>query len=71
MPRDILIEGHIPYPSCYSPPPPLPLVEGYSSHIWDVSAVFETLSSGISYTRAISSSSPLLSFSSLLSGLFY
>ena len=41
MPRDILIEGHIPYPSRCPPSPPPP-VEGLSSHLWNVTAVLDT-----------------------------
>lgn len=65
MPRDILTVGHIPHPSRY-PSPPLLLVEGYSSHLWDVTTTFDTLSSDISYTRAIFSSFLQLSLSSSL-----
>lgn len=71
MPRDILTVGHIPHPSRY-PSPPLLLVEGYSSHLWDVTTTFDTFILGHFYTRAIFSSFPLLSLSSsLLSGLLY
>lgn len=69
MPRDILIEGHIPYPKPLSPSPSSAgrslLISSLGRHY-----CFDTLFSDISYTRANLSSPPLLAFSSsLLSGL--